>query len=82
MTAALYAGWGISPGGGGFVVTEQFRSRTVPAMFASIGGLWTMLNALFSLLYGRSILFPIFGEGPLCLFLEMCLIQRQQGPSQ
>jgi len=82
MTAVLYAGWGISPGGQGFVVTEEFRSHTVVAMLASLGGLWTILSALFSWLFGRSILFPIFGESIFCLSLKESLIQKYQGITQ
>lgn len=68
MTAVLYPGWGISPGGRGFVVTEEFRTHTVLTTVASLGGLWTILNALFSWLFGRSLLFPLFGRNLLCLF--------------
>jgi hypothetical protein len=82
MTAALYPGWGISPRGQGFVVTEEFRSHTVVAMLASIGGLWTILSALFSWLFGRSILFPIFGESTFCLSIKESLIQKYQGISR
>ena len=61
-TAAFYPGWDISPREQGFDVTEEFRSHTVVAMLASLGGLWTILSGLFSWPFGRSILFPIFGE--------------------
>jgi hypothetical protein len=82
ITAILYPGWGISPRGQGFVVTEEFRSHTVVAMLASLGGLWTILSALFSWLFGRSILFPIFGESIFCLSLKESLIQKYQGITQ
>jgi hypothetical protein len=62
MVAELYPGWGISPGGQGFVVTEEFRSHTVLTVLAALGGLWTLLSSLFAWLFGRSILFPIFGK--------------------
>ncbi|KDR75629.1 hypothetical protein GALMADRAFT_491829 [Galerina marginata CBS 339.88] len=68
MWTVLYPGWGISPRGRGFVVTEEFRTHTVLTMVASIGGLWTILNALFSWFFGRSLLFPLFGESLLHLF--------------
>lgn len=68
MTAVLYPGWGISPRGQGFVVTEEFRTHTVVAMLASLGGLWTILSAVFFLLFGRSVLFPIFGNMPISPF--------------
>jgi hypothetical protein len=82
MTAVLYPGWGISPGGQGFVVTEEFRSHTVIAMLASLGGLWSILSALFSWLFGRSLLFPIVGESTFYLSLKEYLIQKYQGISQ
>ena len=73
MSAVFYPGWGISPRGRGFVVTEEFRTHTVLTMLASLGGLWTILSALFSWLFGRSLLFPLFGKNmfrpfhaPLC----------------
>ena len=62
MTAVLYPGWGISPKGRGFVVTEEFRTHTVLTMLASLGGLWTILSAVFAWLFGRSLLFPLFGK--------------------
>jgi len=68
MTAVLYPGWGISPGGQGFVVTEEFRSRTIPALLASIGGIWTILDIIFMMLFGRTLLFPIFGTKPISPF--------------
>ena len=67
MTAVLYPGWGISPGGRGYVVTEEFRTHTVLTLLASLGGLWTILSALFSWVFGRSLLFPLFGKN---LFLS------------
>lgn len=70
MVAELYPGWGISPRGQGFVVTEEFRSHTVLTVLAAMGGLWTLLSSLFSWLFGRSILFPIFGERPFLLFSQ------------
>lgn len=70
MTAVLYPGWGISPRGRGFVVTEEFRTHTVLTMLASLGGLWTILCALFAWLFGRSLLFPLFGKNFFCLFFS------------
>lgn len=81
MTAVLYPGWGISPGGRGFVVTEEFRTHTVLTTVASLGGLWTILNALFSWLFGRSLLFPLFGKNLFCLFhvpFTQALFQHRQ----
>jgi hypothetical protein len=69
MTAVLYPGWGISPRGRGFVVTEEFRTHTVLTLLASLGGLWTILSALFGWLFGRSLLFPLFGKNLFRLFL-------------
>ena len=68
MTAVLYPGWGISPRGRGYVVTEEFRTHTVLTLLASLGGLWTILSALFAWMFGRSLLFPIFGKNLFCLF--------------
>jgi len=68
MTAVLYPGWGISPRGRGFVVTEEFRTHTILTLLASLGGLWTILCALFAWLFGRSLLFPIFGNKPISPF--------------
>lgn len=76
MVAELYPGWGISPGGRGFVVTEEFRSHTVLTVLAALGGLWTLLSSLFSWLFGRSILFPIFGERAFFLSLKESLLFR------
>ena len=69
MTAVLYPGWGISLEGGGFVVTEEFRTHTVLTLLASLGGLWTILSALFDWLFGRSLLFPVFGKNLFCFSL-------------
>jgi len=68
MTAILYPGWGISPGGLGFVVTEEFRTHTVLTLLASLGGLWTILSSLFLWFFGRSLLFPILGNKPISPF--------------
>jgi hypothetical protein len=64
----LYPGWGISPKGAGFVVSQQYRTHTVLTMLASIGGLWTILSFVFSAWFGRSILFPIVGKNLLYFF--------------
>jgi len=68
MTAVFYPGWGISLGGSGFVVTEEFRTHTVLTLLASLGGLWTVLNDVFLWLFGRSLLFPILGKKPITPF--------------
>ena len=77
MTSVLYPAWGISPGGLGFGVTEDFRTHTIPALLASLGGLWTILNALFSWLFGRTLLFPVFGKNLSYLFHAFTLFQHR-----
>ena len=80
-TAVLYPGWAISPRGRGYVVTEEIRTQTVLTLLASLGGLWSIMNGLFSWVFGRSLLFPLFGKNLSCLFhvaFTQALFQHHQ----
>ena len=62
----------------GHVITFEW---VVLTLLASLGGLWTILCALFAWLFGRSLLFPLFGKNLFCLFLFTLSLGSTSTPS-
>lgn len=42
-------------------IVQDYREKSIPKGFATIGGLWTFLGGIFSALFGSSIVRILFG---------------------
>lgn len=48
-----------------YLVVQDFAENSIWAGLAAIGGLWTIIEGIFALIFGCSILFIICGMHPL-----------------
>ncbi|KDR67852.1 hypothetical protein GALMADRAFT_257714 [Galerina marginata CBS 339.88] len=59
------------------IITDT-RDKSVLAGFSAVGGLWITLNGIFSLLFGSSLFYILYGSKPLAIFGLAHSFQRQQ----
>jgi hypothetical protein len=52
-------------------IIQDYREKSIPKGFATIGGLWTFLGGVFTALFGSSIMRILFGS-----FLAVDIIQK------
>ena len=50
----------------GWTLLQDYRDKSVLNGFASVGGLWTFLSGIFTIVFGSSLLRMLFGAG-VCL---------------
>jgi hypothetical protein len=53
-------------GWGGWSVIQDYTDKSVLNGYASVGGLWTFLSGIFTIVFGSSLLRILFGAG-VCL---------------
>ncbi len=63
------------------VLIQDYRDASVVTGFSAVGGLWTSLSGIFTLLFGASMLHILYGEiviliiaTEICTSVEMCTL--------